>query len=384
MWLFFGGRQPDLNTGEPHYAGMLALTSYRMPSLLARVSLDRSASYEHRETHELMKLDGETHDLVMTKQVDSISKGYGYVSQVGIRKYTWRTPNYAMGSLYDGKSGEVNFWAAVRRWAIDWDSDHPGSTLFFTHPFPPPHVTSDQWYKTWQGSSPFEQIVQHRDAMIAIYNVPSEGTYFHPFSKTSQPSNQNPFIEGFFSGSAILRLVEDPTGWIFAHGGSVLIAIRPLRPYRWIEKPNGAVGDSVPGRLRSDGAKNAVAIETADPSEFARSEENSMPLTERLTRELSRFAESIQKHAKINATLDAPAPAATYTTRKGDQLHITFDGARSINGKAIDYNAWPLIANPFMHSTVNSAKLEMRYGDEVRTLDFHQWSLRSEIATDSV
>ena len=382
MWLFFGGRQPDLKTGEPHYAGMLALTSYRMPSILARISLDRRQPYEHRETHELMPLDGETHDLVMTKQVDSNSKGYGYVSQVGVRKYTWRTANYAVGSLYDGKSGEVNFWAAVRRWAIDWDSEQPGSTLFFTHPFPPPQAANDDWYRTWQGSSPFEQVLQHRDALIALYNVPSDGSYYHPFSKTSQPSNQNPFIEGFFSGTAFSRLIEEPSGWIFAHGGSVLIAIRPLRHYHWIDTPGSSAQPYKHGRLRSDGAKNAVVIETADPSEFF--QEHDFRLSQREVHELqlNRFSEAILSKSKIEtSSLDGPVLFANYTTRTGDHLHITFDGERSINGKAVDYLAWPLIDNPFMHSAVNSAKLELRYGGESLNLDFASWSTSSRAHT---
>ncbi len=382
LWLYFGGRQPDLDTGEPHYAVLAALCSYRMPSLLARIALDRSGSYEHLETHELMKIDGETHDLVTTKPVDAVSKGYGYVSQVGIRKYTWRTPNYAVGSLHDGKRGDVNFWAAVRRWAVDWDSDRPGSTLFFTHPFPPPQNKTDDYFRTWHGSSPFEQVVQHRGALIALYDVPENGAYYHPFSKTSQPSNVNPFIEGFFSGSAILRLDEHPSGWIFAHGGSVLIAIKPLRPYRWIEKPTAGTEGAgvVNGRLRSEGAKNGVVIETADPIVFAREDEEGLPLKERLAAELSRFGELIVGSVSVESALDVAQPWASYTARSGDVLRIVYDGERRVNGRVIDYSDWPVVGSPFMQSKVNSAKLELRYGREVRTLDFAEWSVRASIS----
>ena len=378
MWLYFGGRRPDFNTGEPHYAILSALTSYRMPSLLARIALDRSQPYEHRETHDLLKIDGETHDLVKTKQVDACCKGYGYVSQVGVRKYAWRTANYALSSLYDGRQGDVNFWAAVRRWALDWDSPRPASTLFFTHPFPDPQNTSDHYYRTWQGSSPFEQVVQHRNALIAVYNVPTEGTYYHPFSKKELPANRNPFIEGFFSGAAILHLEEDPSGWIFAHGGSVLMAMRPLRPYRWIDRPT-VDAQALPkavvhGRLQSEGAKNAVVVEAAESREFSQEGEAALPHPQRLASELSRFRESILATTRIEAALDAPMPSVAYVARTGELLRIEYDGDRSINGQVIDYNAWPLIDDPFMHSAVNSGKLELQYGRDVRTLDFVRWS----------
>jgi len=369
LWLYFGGRRPDMNTGEPHYAVISALTAYRMPSVLARIALDRGQPYEHRETHELLKIDGETHDLVMTKQVDACCKGYGYVSQVGVRKYSWRTANYALSSLYDGKAGEMNFWAAVRRWSLDWDSDQPASTLFFTHPFPSPQFMSEDYYRTWQGSSPFEQVVQHRNALIALYNVPGEGSYYHPFSKTSQAANQNPYIEGFFSGTAILCLHEDPSGWIFAHGDRVLMAVRPLRAYRWITKPTAGAH----GRLHSDGAKNAVIVEAADPREFCQEGESALPQAQRLAAELSRFGASVLARTRIEATLDIPMPTVSYVTRTGQQLRIVFDGDRSIDGQVIDYRDWPLIANPFMHSAVNSAKLEMWYGRDVRSLDYAAW-----------
>ena len=65
-----------------------ALTSYRMPSLLARIALDRCTPYEHRETHDLLKIDGETHDLVKTKDANR---------RTALHRIRWRSQHQRAG-----------------------------------------------------------------------------------------------------------------------------------------------------------------------------------------------------------------------------------------------------------------------------------------------
>ena len=69
------------------------------------------------------------------------------------------------------------------------------------------------------GSSPYEQVFQDLDTVIALYDIP-EGTRF-------------PHINGFFSKD-LVNLTEDESGWIFAQGGQTYLAYRPLAGYHWI------------------------------------------------------------------------------------------------------------------------------------------------------
>ena len=55
---------------------------------------------------------------------------------------------------------------------------------------------------------------------------------------------------------------------------------------------------------------------------------------------------------------------------------ITYDGERRINGDVVDFASWPLIENPFVTSKVGSGRLELRYGERMRTLDYTTWSVR--------
>jgi len=233
-WLYFGGRRPDLATGEPHYAVINALSSYRPPAVLIQIAQDRTIAYEHRETHDLTCVGQPTHDGNETRRINERIQGFGYISRSGVRKYTYMTPTFALGSLVDGKQGDVIWAGQMRRWSLVWDSDRPSSTLFFTHPFPDFNHPDDPYREQWRGSSPYEQVLQHKGALVAVYSVPC-GEMYKYAPRAPVPSDRDPYIEGFFPQEAILLLEEHTSGWLFCHGDAVLIAIRPLRPYRWLE-----------------------------------------------------------------------------------------------------------------------------------------------------
>ncbi|OYU97983.1 MAG: hypothetical protein CFE26_28345, partial [Verrucomicrobiales bacterium VVV1] len=109
------------------------------------------------------------------------------------------------------------------------------------------------------GCSPYEQVMQDLDTVIALYDIPA-GTRF-------------PHINGFFSKD-LVDVVEDASGWIFARGGDTYLAYRPLAPYRfepldkfksmWAET-RVKTGDR---RLVSPHLKNGTIVQAASASEF--------------------------------------------------------------------------------------------------------------------
>jgi hypothetical protein len=348
-----------------------------MPAILGRIASDRTQPYEHFETHDLIDASWRTHDGVQTSPVGETAKGYGYISKVGVRKYCYVTPRYALGSLYDGKQGDVTFWAAMRRWALDWDSERPSSTLFFTHYFPDANNGNRDAYYEWRSSSPFEQVMQHRDTLIALYNIPEEGEYVNPYSHARIPIDKHPFIDGFISSEAMLRIENGPNGWVFCHGGSVLVAVRTLQPSRWVDEHVVHFGQGercqFERRLRSEGRRNGVILETADPGEFTREGDAGLCDEERIAIELQRFSTLILEKANIEFDTLDEALTVSYANRHGDRLQFTYDGERKINGNAVDFRDWPLIANPFMASVLNSGMLKLTYGDERLLLDYTRW-----------
>lgn len=371
-WLYFGGREPDFANGECHYAAINALSGYRAPEAVLRMAQDRSVAFEHRETHDIIGTAETTNDDHVTRELgrgDVTIKGYGYVSRAGVYKYSYVTPRFTLGSMADGKQGDVVMTGQTRRWSLDWDSPQPSGVLFFNHPFPDFGHPEERYVEKWIGSSPFEQVMQHKGALIAVYNIPAGETYRYgprdPF-----PSDRDPYIDGFFSGTAILELVEDSSGWLFAHGGAVLIAVRPLKPYIWLRDDNGH------RRLRSAGRKNGVIVEAADPADYSREDDVRLGGEAAVRAELERFRERVLARTKVDAAaLDGERPAVGYTALTGDTLHMAYDGERSVNGEPLRYDRWPLLDNPFAHSEVGSGLLTLRYPGYEAVWDFREWNV---------
>ncbi|TNJ66407.1 hypothetical protein FE784_10545 [Paenibacillus hemerocallicola] len=371
-WLYFGGREPDFPSGECHYAVINALSAYRAPAGIVRLAQDRDAPFEHRETHDVIGTGETTNDNHRTNDVagaDVRIKGYGYVSRAGVYKYNYVAKGFTLGSMADGKQGDVVMTGQTRRWSLDWDSAQPSSVLFFNHPFPDFGRAEERYVEKWIGSSPYEQVVQAKGALVSLVNIPSGETYQYgprdPF-----PSDRDPYIDGFISGTAILQLAEDASGWLFAHGGSVLIAVRPLRPYRWLEDGSGH------RRLRSEGLKNGVVVEAADPAGFAEREDAGLDEQAAIRAVLERFRGQVLLRTRLDdSAIAEAAPTVAYTSLSGDVLRITYDGERTVNGEPVRFERWPLIGNPFLHSAVGSGLMELKDGAHTTIWDFKEWTV---------
>ena len=104
------------------------------------------------------------------------------------------------------------------------------------------------------GGSPYEQVFQDEDALIALYDI--------------EPGIKFPHVNAFFSADLQDR-DEDASGWIFARGGDALIAYYPMAPYTW--EPITDVWDStmVHQRLVSPHLKNGAVVQLSPASAYA-------------------------------------------------------------------------------------------------------------------
>ncbi|MCL6456472.1 MAG: hypothetical protein K6T85_00555 [Gorillibacterium sp.] len=370
-WLYFGGRIPSIRSkGEPHYSIINALSSYRPLNLIVRIAQDRNAPFVHRETHDITAAEGHTNDNHETNRLTgqaSKLKGYGYISRAGVHKYTYVTKGYGLGSMMDGKQGDIIWSGQLRRWSLDWDTEQPRGVLFFNHPFPDFGHADEAYVEKWQGSSPYEQVLQDEGALIALYNIPAGETYRYK-PRNPFPSDQDAYIDGFFSDTALLLLEEDDDEWIFGHGGSMLVAVHVCKPWHWQED---AAGNR---RLRSEGLRNGVIVQTAIPEEYRLATDANLEAGERLQLELARFRQAFKRETRIVAALDEGQPSISYKALNGNQLKIVFDQSRTINGTEVCLEEWPLIANPQMNSIVGSGVLQLRYGSEEQQLNYNDWN----------
>jgi hypothetical protein len=223
-WLLF-------NQGKYKRGGatvLMSLVGYQPPGILYRIAHDRSVPYEHRElkrTRWRMRHAGPEAFTIGLNQT------------IPVYKYSYVTDDYLLGSSQGGLLQPIQ----QQTWSLLWREDNAlglSNTFFSLHPYHSPYEGTMYFATDWdivtdliarskvdynspdklKGGSPYEQVFQHKSALIGLYHIPS-GTDF-------------PFITTFFSRD-LTDTVEDESGWIFARGGPTYIAFRPLAPGEW-------------------------------------------------------------------------------------------------------------------------------------------------------
>jgi hypothetical protein len=248
-------------------------------------------------------------------------------------------------------------------WAVD-EPQEAHNTFFTVQPYSSPrelqmyfaehegHITeivvrSKTEYDSpdkWSGGSPYEQVVQHGGALVALYDVP-EGTRFE-------------HMNGFISRD-LSAFEEDASGWIFMQGGETLIAVYSLAPYELVP---AAEGDR---RLVGNGRRNGVVVQTAALDDYG---------------SLSSFRSAVLRLPMTTTLL--PRPRVDFRTLSGDHLVTEYGAGYSVNGEAVDYEAWPLFGGPFLTADVGSRKLDIHYGPHHRVLDFETLTTTEFVAED--
>jgi hypothetical protein len=189
----------------------------------------------------------------------------------------------------------------------------------------------------FSGGSPYEQIVQDKDALVALYDIAPEARF--------------PHVNGFLSKD-LAEVREDPSGWIFLRGGEALIAWRPLAPYVWKDLQGGG------RRLFSPSRRNGTVVQVAARGEFP---------------DLDAFRAAILK-LPFTYRLE-PAPSVRFRTLRGTDIEFTHGQRPRLNGKPLDYENWPLYGGPFLEAAVDSEQLVMKHGGQTRRLDFRNLTI---------
>jgi hypothetical protein len=332
-WVLFGLGHPL----EPPSNAILfyALASaYQPPEILQRIATGRRQPYTHYElkrTRNRWRFFDDLHGPVY--------------------KTTYIRREYAVSSDQGGTLQPIQ----EHSWDVTWSVPDPRgvqNTLFTLNPhsslheletyftFPPDIgisgvVSSKKSYDSpdkFVGGSPYEQIFQDQDTLIALYDI--------------APGARFPHINGFFSKD-LAETIEDPSGWIFARGGDALIACRPLQGYTW--KPIEGGGR----RLFSAYLKNGIVVQVAARGEFA---------------DLQSFRRAVLA-LPLEFSVDG-APSVRFRSLRGRTLEFTYGHPPRIDRTPLNYANWPLFGGPFLEAAKDSQMLVMKYHEMRRTLDF--------------
>ncbi len=272
-----------------------------------------------------------------------------------VYKTTYVCPDYAVGSDQGGILQPIQ----QHSWDVTWKlPDHRGkqNTMFALHPYSGLYelqsyftfmpdfgtevvVRSKKTYDSpdkFLGGSPYEQIAQHKDAIVALYQIPAGTKFGH--------------INGFFSKD-LQRMEEDASGWIFAQGGRTYIAFRALAPYRWAPIEDGGK------RMVSEHLNNGVIMQVASASEFGSWDE---------------FKSKIRA-LRVDVSLD-PTPKVKFRTLRGVEMECAYGQKPRVNGAEIDYGKWQAFDGPMIRQERGSRVVEFTAGGLRRTLNFNTWT----------
>jgi len=318
---------------------MMAMSGYHPPQIIRDIAVDRSkpyVSYELKRTRHRIRFSR-----IMDKPV---------------YKYIYMSQDYAIGSIQGGLLQPIQ----QETWEINWSLPHPqhgnysihtiqqhssGMELGMYFPEEPKLLTASVVKskgnydnpKKWIGGSPYEQVYQQKDALIALYNVKKGARY-------STVDTQFP--------KTLSKREVDKSRWIFAQGGNAYIAFYPLAKYKWMEEETDY-------RLRSTQLKNGAVVQVASASDYSSFEA---------------FKDAVK--ALPLKTSTRPVPRVDFTSLRGDHIVFEYDKTPELNGKPVDYSKWKLFESPYLYAEPNSEKMLMKYGNHRRLLDFKKLEIK--------
>jgi hypothetical protein len=348
FWLYFG--QGEM---KPAMEALIsALSGYSVPEAVYRLATDRDplGGYVHRER----------------KRVRNQLRN-SYERSTSVYKYAYITHNYVLGSLQGGLLSPMQ----QHTWDLTYLSPKdPHPTLFVMHPYydrrelsafyvDEPALLADELAKfkgqynrgdKLVGGSPYEQIFQHRNTLIALYNIPDDVQFGH--------------ISGFFSKALqdwneldANGMSHDPE-WLFCRAGNTFIAFRPLQEFRINPMPEG-------WRFISEYRRNGVILEVSTPEE---------------TKSFDEFIRRVLEVSKLEFREENEQIKVKYTTTYGDRMDFVYDGKtgaveRLLNEFPLKFDNWPIFDNPAIKYDEAKRILQLRDKNKWRALDFKNWTV---------
>ncbi|HUG11613.1 MAG TPA: hypothetical protein VMM36_11395 [Opitutaceae bacterium] len=364
-WQMFGNTPPPPGYGGWGIFFAVVADNYVLPEVIHRIAADRDEPFLQR-------------DLKRTR------RRWRYSDELMplVYKTNYLTRDYAVGST---QGGMITDPIQAHVWDVTWSVPDPRgvhNTIYSLHPLSsgkvmqmyftelPDHMIEALASQgkpsygvpdTILGSSPYEQVFQDLDAVIALYNIP-EGADF-------------PRVNGFFSKD-LAEVTIDDSGWIFARGGEAFLAYRPLAPYEWqprlgyrqLSSKSGYkwdrvnLGEKGDKLLVSPHLKNGTIVQAASADEFA---------------DFAAFQSAIRA-LPLEFSLE-PVPSVKFTTLRGKSVAFTYGETPAVDGVAVDYNKWKLFEGPHLNAERGSRNLTITHGRLERVLDFNTLTITDRV-----
>ncbi|GAB2594615.1 hypothetical protein [Pseudactinotalea suaedae] len=348
-WLLFGTTHPPSSLDDWWGTALAQLAhTYRPPEVIRRIAVSPPAERLQRDR-------ARSRRMLRGSDVEFRS----------VCKTQYLRPEYAVGSTQGGLSDAIQGHA----WDVTWHETDPRGmhpTLFSTHPHhsgavlqkffssppepmalsipfegKPSYLEPDKLI----GVSPYEEVSQDLDTVVALYAIPEDSP--HPHVNT-------------FLSKDLRDVTTTPTGWLVGRGGDAFVALRVLTPY--------------------DVAPHRTWPTPWDPASARETESRLLVTRHRRTGTVVQVARA-SDHESLEAFADAvdacafehgvePRPWVRMTTLRNRRIEAEHGRATLIEGAADDPSSWQLFEGTHMTSTLGSGRVSIRHGDLERVLDF--------------
>jgi hypothetical protein len=338
-WLYFGDG-PQTYSREQLWAALSDFVPHPAIIELATVRREAFVSWERKRPAKRIR--------------GGIDSGGGDVV-----RYTYMDPLYAIGSIPGGLIQPRE----QHSWDVTWISRDPDSpaTLFVMQPWSDPAALLpflphegelsmrtvgmlDSYFDTVTktvGGSPFEDVFQHRNTLIALYDI-GKVTHF-------------PVIAGFFPPVVDTMQIDSlHSKWITIKSGDVYIAVRPLKPYRLVD---GMFGK----RFFSAEKRNGLIVQVAGRNEIG---------------SFNDFVKRVHATPVDLKAFDSDV-RVRYTNIFGDKMDFMFRGKRTVNEREALMPAESLFSSSWCSSVKGSGVLTVHASRGDLTIDMQKLELRS-------
>jgi hypothetical protein len=328
-WIYFGANRPVSGTD---WFWMAPAGRYELPEPIIRVARERSRPFTHQSA---VPASGSAQ----------------------VRRTTYHSMNYGLASQWDhATSPTSSLYKEARRNLLKWVSDRPVSTfaVCMENPARPYRLSENRANRLGYGENSFSQYLQHEGTLIGVYAVPADFPYYKLYAP-------------FTTQGAIVKRIER-AGWIFCHNGSMLMGFFTVKPHAWGKKQMEGCD-----LLWCEARKNGWVLETSELKPFAGGGVDA---------ELNRFADAVLAKAQVDSSgIDAECPRLRYRSLTGHTLDLTwrphavrYTDQSKVNGRAVNYSAWPLLKNPWVLQETNSPHLTISIGGKRLVYDFDKWT----------
>ena len=248
---------------------------------------------------------------------------YGWEKQAETNKTTYRTTEFMLSSVSNYKTGERGsreiLWQATLG---------PEAIVFVNHPGSSARNDSVEPC-FWLGNAVLPRIAQHKDVVLAIYNVPSD--------------DWMGFTHAYFPTSAFDEY-KITKKWAFARKADGYLAIT-ASPLEFIETGQGAYRE-----LRCSSPK---AVWICQMGSLV------------LDGDFKNFQKKV-----ANSPMEFMDLAVNYKTLRGDNLHLDWAGNFLIDGQEQTTLSQQHFHYPFIRAEYPCHKLEVEYNNYVLRLNF--------------